>query len=126
MFSSGISPGQRLLAKTVTNTKKEEVEMIVRGFSQVLTTVRGWCRLTSEKASGFQNTGRGGGSQREGRSSDYQPPRIPGNVLGAGLQPCIHFKYIFGPEMLDTSVHGKASEPEIKPGQNNRSLAKFR
>lgn len=40
MFSSGISPGQHLLAKTVTNTKKEEVEMIIRVFYQVLITVR--------------------------------------------------------------------------------------
>lgn len=73
MFRGDISPGQHLLAKTVTNTKKEEVEMIIRGFYQVLIMVRGWCRLTSEKASRFQNTGRGGSSQREGRSSDYQP-----------------------------------------------------
>lgn len=57
MFSSDISPGQHLPGK---NTKKEEVEMIMRGFYQVLITVRGWCRLTSEKASRFQNTGREG------------------------------------------------------------------
>lgn len=98
--------------------------MIVRVSYQVLIAVRGWCRLTSEKASPFQKTGRGGSSQREGRSSEYQPS-VPGNVLGTGLQPCIHVKSIYCPDMLDTSMHGRTSETENKPGQNNRSLAKF-
>lgn len=39
MCSSGISPGQHLLAKTAPNTMKGEVEMIVRVFYQALITV---------------------------------------------------------------------------------------